>query len=333
MVVLDTDHLSLLDRESGGAARRLAAHLSAIASEGVATTIINFEEQMRGWLAYLARARTVTDQIEAYGQLARHLRRYARVTVLDFDAWAAVEFQRLRRTHRRLGTMDLKIAAIVVTRQATLLTRNVSDFRQTREPYAGSIDPRSAGNGSIMRLAPVPLSFARRPRDAIARAADSSRTTHAATECVDACRYLAALIVGAACGESKDQLLADHFEPEPGIWSTAPLAPKIAAIASGSFKHRNPPDVRGTGYVVESLDAALWAFHRSTSFRDGALLAVNLGDDADTTGAVYGQLAGAFYGAAGIPAPWRTKLALRERILTLAALHRHVTSGRQRDGR
>lgn len=130
MVVLDTDHLSVLDRENGGAARGLAARLSAIASEGVATTIINFEEQMRGWLAYLARARTVTDQIEAYGQLARHLRRYARVTVLGFDAPAAVEFQRLRKTYRRLGTMDLKIAAIVVARHATLLTRNVSDFRQ-----------------------------------------------------------------------------------------------------------------------------------------------------------------------------------------------------------
>jgi tRNA(fMet)-specific endonuclease VapC len=128
MVVLDTDHLSLLDRESGVSARRLAARLSAIASDGVATTIVNFEEQMRGWLAYVARARTVTHQIEAYGQLARYLRRYTRVTVLDFDAAAGVEFQRLRKTHRRTGTMDLKIAAIVLARHATLLTRNVSDF-------------------------------------------------------------------------------------------------------------------------------------------------------------------------------------------------------------
>ena len=110
----------------------------------------------------------------------------------------------------------------------------------------------------------------------------------------------------------------DHFEPEPGIWSVAPLAPKIAAIASGSFKRRDPPDIRGTGYVVESLEAALWAFYRSTSFRDGALLAVNLGDDADTTGAVYGQLVGAFYGEQGIPEAWRAKLALRERIIAFA---------------
>jgi ADP-ribosyl-[dinitrogen reductase] hydrolase len=194
----------------------------------------------------------------------------------------------------------------------------LESFERTHEPYAGSTDPRSAGNGSIMRLAPVPLFFAGSPRGAIARAADSSRTTHAATECVDGCRYLAALIVGAVRGLSKDQLRSDHFEPEPRIWSAAPLASKIAAIASGSFRTRNPPDVRGTGYVVHSLEAALWAFYRSSSFRDGALLAVNLGDDADTTGAVYGQLAGAFYGEQGIPKTWRARLALGKRIAAFA---------------
>jgi ADP-ribosylglycohydrolase len=83
-------------------------------------------------------------------------------------------------------------------------------------------------------------------------------------------------------------------------------------------KHRNPPAIRGTGYVVQSLEAALWAFHRGASFRDGALLAFNLGDDADTTGAVYGQLAGAFYGEQGIPETWRARLALRERIIAFA---------------
>jgi len=85
MVVLDTDHLSLLDHESGTDARRLAGRLSAIASEGIATTIVNVE-QLRGWLAYLAGARTVADQIAAYARLARYLRRYTRVTILDFDA-------------------------------------------------------------------------------------------------------------------------------------------------------------------------------------------------------------------------------------------------------
>ena len=98
----------------------------------------------------------------------------------------------------------------------------------------------------------------------------------------------------------------------------APLASKIAAVAAGSFTQKNPPAIRGTGYVVDSLEAALWAFHRSTSFKEGALLAVNLGGDADTTGAVYGQLAGAYYGEGGIPEDWRLCVALRETIESLA---------------
>lgn len=84
------------------------------------------------------------------------------------------------------------------------------------------------------------------------------------------------------------------------------LDPAIAAVAMGSFKDREPPAIRGSGHVVASLEAALWAFHKSESFEEGALMAVNLGDDADTTGAVFGQIAGAFYGKSGIPGRWLT---------------------------
>jgi ADP-ribosylglycohydrolase len=93
---------------------------------------------------------------------------------------------------------------------------------------------------------------------------------------------------------------------------------EIDEIASGSFKHKSPPQIRGTGYVVRSLEAALWAFYHSDSFREGCLLAVNLGDDADTTGAVYGELAGAFYGEKAIPESWRSKLAHRDLIESFA---------------
>ena len=107
---------------------------------------------------------------------------------------------------------------------------------------------------------------------------------------MDGCRYLAGLIVGALQGRSKPDLTSPFFTPVAQLWEREPLAPKIHAIASGSFLTREPPDIRGSGYVVESLEAALWAFARSTSFEEGALMAVNLGDDADTTGAVYGQM-------------------------------------------
>jgi ADP-ribosylglycohydrolase len=191
-------------------------------------------------------------------------------------------------------------------------------FEESGEPYCGSTDPYSAGNGSIMRLAPVPLFFAEDPHEAISRAGESSRTTHGASEAVDACRYLAALIVGALRGVSKEELLGDPFAPVPGCWDENPLVPRIAEIAAGSFRRREPPEIRGTGYVVHSLEAALWAFDRSSTFREGALLAVNLGDDADTTGAVFGQLAGAYYGEQGIPHDWRERLALGGLIATLA---------------
>ena len=195
----------------------------------------------------------------------------------------------------------------------------LAQFERTRAPFCGSTDPNTAGNGSIMRLAPVPLYFARSPEAAIENSGESSRTTHGAPTAVGACRYLGALIVGAVNGLSKDELLAERFAPVPGYWRKHPLVPEIDEIAAGSFKHRNPPAIKGSGYVVRSLEAALWAFYHSSSFEEGALLAVNLGDDADTTGAVYGQLAGAFYGDEGIPERWRRRLAQRELIERYAA--------------
>ncbi|NEQ23948.1 MAG: ADP-ribosylglycohydrolase family protein [Microcoleus sp. SIO2G3] len=191
-------------------------------------------------------------------------------------------------------------------------------FEKTHEPYCGSTDPRSAGNGSIMRLAPVPLFYAKRPIEAIEKSAESSRTTHQATVAVEACRYLGALIVGAVSGVSREELLSERYSPVPGYWEENPLVEEIDEIALGSFKHRQPPKIQGSGYVVKSLEAALWAFYNSHSFREGCLLAVNLGDDADTTGAVYGQLAGAFYGESGIPESWRSQLAYQQRIESMA---------------
>lgn len=191
-------------------------------------------------------------------------------------------------------------------------------FERTNDPYSGFNDPRTAGNGSIMRLAPVPLYYASDPLEAIEKSGLSSKTTHGAQAAVDACRYLGALIVGALHGVGKEELLSSLYCPLEGYWEAHPLVAEIDAVARGSFKYRNPPAIRGTGYVVESLEAALWAFHNSGSFEEGCLMAVNLGDDADTTGAVYGQLAGAFYGEQHIPENWRSKLTYRKLIETMA---------------
>lgn len=198
-------------------------------------------------------------------------------------------------------------------------------FEQTGEPFSGSTATYSAGNGSIMRLAPVPMAYAHDPAEAIRLAGESSRTTHGARACVDACRYMAGLIVGAINGASKEELLSPLYAPVAGAWEAEPLCVEVAEVASGSFLRKEPPEIRGSGYVVASLEAALWAFAKSESFGEGALLAVNLGDDADTTGAVYGQIAGAYYGAAGIPKRWVEVLSMSDRI---GAFSDQLASGR-----
>ena len=201
-------------------------------------------------------------------------------------------------------------------------------FQRTGDPYAGYTDPQAAGNGSLMRLAPVPLYYAADAHEAIARSAESSRTTHATREAVDACRYYGGLLVGAVQGADKATLLSPGYSPVDGLWEEGPLATAIAEIAHGSFKRREPPQIVGSGYVVKSLEAVLWAFHKSHDFREGALLAANLGDDADTTAAIFGQLAGVHYGVDGIPAEWPTKLIMAEDITALAdALYEHARTG------
>ena len=142
----------------------------------------------------------------------------------------------------------------------------------------------------------------------------------AARECVDACRYFAALIIGAVQGKSKEEILSAQFTPIAGLWDEEPLAEKVAEIALGSFKSPRPPEISGAiqGYVIPSLQAALWAFYHTDNFADGALKVVNLGYDADTYGAIYGQLAGAYYGAQSIPKRWLNLIAKRDLIESLA---------------
>jgi len=184
-------------------------------------------------------------------------------------------------------------------------------YRQTGDPMAGSTDPHSAGNGSIMRLAPVPMFYYPDLAAAVRYSGESSRTTHGAPECLDACRLLAGIICRALSGASKEMVLfgeASSFHGEP----------KTTAIAQGEYKNKSGDKIRGTGYVVESLQAALWCFDQTDTFEAAILKAANLGDDADTTAAICGQVAGAFYGESGISKKWLGKLAMREDISTLA---------------
>ncbi len=192
-------------------------------------------------------------------------------------------------------------------------------FLESGEPFSGSTDPYSAGNGSLMRLAPIPMFFRGHPEEAIRLAGESSRTTHGAQAAVDACRYYAGLLIGAMEGASKSELLGPGYRPG-GQWAEGELDSSIWEVAAGSFREKEPPEIVGSGYVVKSLEAALWAFDRSDDFRSGCLLAANLGNDADTTAAIYGQLAGAYYGVEGIPTNWVDRMVMRDFIFETATL-------------
>lgn len=128
MYILDTDHVSLLDRADTHEAHRLRFRLAQLPPEERVTTIVTYEEQMRGWMAIVAQARGLPRQITAYDNLKRMVDRYRNIEVLGFDNRAATEFQRLQSFKIRIGTMDLKIAAIALVNNATLLSRNLKDF-------------------------------------------------------------------------------------------------------------------------------------------------------------------------------------------------------------
>jgi ADP-ribosyl-[dinitrogen reductase] hydrolase len=190
--------------------------------------------------------------------------------------------------------------------------RALENYSLTNHPYSGSLDPMSAGNGSIMRLAPVPLFFATGQDEELMEKCElSSVTTHQAPESLHACRLLGLLIRNALQATEKEAIF------QVGRWfDQSPR--KIQAIVRRDYRNKSSDEIQGTGYVIHSLEAALWAFETTSTFEKGALKAVNLGDDADTTGAIYGQVAGAFYGESNIPKSWLRKLAWRKRITRLA---------------
>ena len=130
MINLDTDCLSLLNREQLIEASRLQRTLDKFPRKDIFTTIITFEEHMRGWLAFIGRCKNLEEQIFAYERLHRFLESYRKTQVLDFDEKAADEFVRLKTLKVRIGTMDLKIAAIAISNNAILISRNLKDLEQ-----------------------------------------------------------------------------------------------------------------------------------------------------------------------------------------------------------
>lgn len=186
----------------------------------------------------------------------------------------------------------------------------LAEYQRTGNPFVGSTNRYSAGNGSMMRLAPVVLFYFPNLAEIHRFSADSSRTTHGAQEAMECCLVLSTVIANALNGAPKAQMLQ--------VDSTTLTEPKVIAIAQGLYQQKLSAEIVGTGYAVASLEAALWCFHHTDSFAEAVLAAANLGDDADTTAAIVGQIAGAYYGVHGIPLGWLSKLWMRDHIQATA---------------
>lgn len=191
-----------------------------------------------------------------------------------------------------------------------ITTRNaLEQFRRTADPIAGPTDARTAGNGSIMRLAPVALRYWNDPerlRDVSRR---QSYTTHGATKAVDGCEALAMVLAALIRGEPLSDVLSLPY---------GPFCAGVRAVMDGSYRGKSRSAIRSTGYVIDTLESALWCVSETTSFRGAVLLAANLGDDADTVGAVTGQIAGAVYGISAISEEWFNRLAWNVRLAEVA---------------
>lgn len=208
----------------------------------------------------------------------------------------------------------------------TTTSSQLSRVERTGEAIDPHPDPDAAANGSLMRLAPVPIRWHADIEEAAEHSAESSRTTHAADRPVDACRVLGAMTAALVGGTPWDEAA------DSGFWQWGELHPEIEAITRGSWIDKEPPAIRGTGFCVDALEAAIWAVAGADDLRDAVLRAANLGDDADTTAAIAGQLAGARWGRRGVPTEWLDRLVLRSRIEELARSLFRAGGGTTSDG-
>jgi ADP-ribosyl-[dinitrogen reductase] hydrolase len=192
----------------------------------------------------------------------------------------------------------------------------LNNYQRTGHPYSGSGNHQTAGNGCLMRLAPIPMFFHGDRSAMLMAASDSSAITHGAMECLIASQAFADVLWMALDGAPKSYIMSSNG----GFGWDVEAAPKITRIMEGGYISKPRDRIKGSGYVVDSLEAALWCFAKTDSFKDAILLAANLGDDADTTAAITGQLAGAFYGVDGIPANWLNWLKYSREIRIVANL-------------
>ena len=189
------------------------------------------------------------------------------------------------------------------------ITKALTLYLETGNPFCGSSDPLTSGNGALMRLAPIAIFYLLNPNDGILFAGESTRTTHGSQECIDSSRYFYTLLARAVFARDKTDIFSSQFKANTS---------KVKQLVEQRYLTKDYDSLTGSGYVIESLESALWCFYHGNSFEESILMAANIGNDADTTAAICGQLAGAFYGIEGIPKHWVSYLAESELITSNA---------------
>ena len=187
----------------------------------------------------------------------------------------------------------------------------IERYQETGNPRSGSTGEMTAGNGCITRLAPVVIRYLHDPHLALVLSVEQSLTTHAAPECLFSCQIFGEILIRALQGKTKHEILS-------ALMPDLHLTTRLRGIADGKYKSKEVTEISSSGYVVASLEAALYCFWKTSSFEECVLKAVNLGEDADSVGALCGQLAGAFYGHDAIPSGWIKKLVMGPEISQLA---------------
>jgi len=206
------------------------------------------------------------------------------------------------------------------------VARALATAQYKRQPFSGSHDPNQLDKDPLSRIAPVVMYFFADAPVAVAKATEAARLTAQAPMVLECVRLLAAMVHLALSGRDKPTVL----RPPRELWITPNTRPEVLAIYDQSYARRAPPEITGGGGILQALEAALWAFHGSETFREGALLAANLGHDSDVVAAAYGQLAGAYHGVSAIPGIWRNSLIKQEVVIDSAdrlLTHALVTLG------
>lgn len=182
---------------------------------------------------------------------------------------------------------------------------SLDEYEYHNNPLGAENNPNRAGNGSIMRLAPIAIYFRNSLIDVIKYSKLSSKVTHGANLCVLCCELFGVILYKVLLGETnKDNILNNQFIVSNSL--------EMQPLYKASFINKSIDEIKANAYVINSLEAALWCFYYTTNYKDAVLKAVSLGDDTDTTAAIVGQLAGAYYGFDSIPSEWVDAIAMKD---------------------